>query len=93
MASDPPFVTISYRMRMSRLLYTMVRDHYCSANFFHHFPPSISLASSCDQGDVVSFLLSNGADPTIKDCDELTPVQVAGEPSTKQLFQSYTNSN
>ena len=47
-------------------------------------------ASSCDQGDVVSYLLSNGADPTIKDCDKLTPVQVAEETSTKQLFQNCT---
>ena len=46
------------------------------------------LAASCDQIDVVSYLLSNGADPTIRDCDDLIPVQVAGEQSTKQLFQT-----
>lgn len=55
------------------------------------FHPSLPLASSCDQCDVVTFLLSNGADPTIKDCDDLTPMQVAGEPSTKQLFQTCSN--
>ena len=51
----------------------------------------LSTASSCDQVDVVTYLLSKGADPSIKDCDDLTPAQVAGDPSTRQLFHTLSD--
>ena len=45
-------------------------------------------AATCDQADIVAFLLSAGADKSIKDCDGNLPEEVTSNPATKLLFQS-----
>ena len=49
---------------------------------------SLSLATSCDQSEIVSYLLTLPAlNRTLKDCDGCLAVEVTSDPNIRKMFE------
>ena len=50
--------------------------------------PSLSPATSCDQSEIVSYLLTLPAlNRTLKDCDGCLAVEVTSDPNIRKMFK------
>ena len=90
MTCRPLYTTVSYGY------HSYCHHGYSNHGYNHHgysdwcpicsHSLSLCAASSCDQRGVLSFLLSSGSDPSIRDSDGCTAGEVAGDQATRDLF-------
>lgn len=71
-------------MLFNDLLSFMLNFQLFYAELFSH------VASSCDQREIVSFLLDRGVDASLRDSGGLTAQEAASDSDTRALFSSST---